>query len=163
MFERLPESIKHGGEIIESKKRRHDSSPQSFAPRPDLLKDDFMAPRRASTFPESMPDVKRTTLSHSHCPSHNLTSQALVWILLSTHRPHRILASLMQSLVLLLLRPLQVSQVMALHQITPHSRDHRSQRHRWVRTLLILPGSAFRIFRQSCFLQLIPWLIPISQ
>jgi hypothetical protein len=65
MFERLPESIKHGGEIIESKKRRHDSSPQSFAPRPDLLKDDFMAPRRASTFPESMPDVKRTTLSHS--------------------------------------------------------------------------------------------------
>ncbi|KAH3996273.1 hypothetical protein HBH98_116410 [Parastagonospora nodorum] len=65
MFERLPESIKHGGEIIESKKRRHDSSPQSFAPRPDLLKDDFMAPRRASTFPESMPDVKRTALSHS--------------------------------------------------------------------------------------------------
>jgi hypothetical protein len=65
MFERLPESIKHGGEIIESKKRRHDSSPQSFAPRPDLLKDDFMAPRRASTFPESMPDVKRTTMSHT--------------------------------------------------------------------------------------------------
>jgi hypothetical protein len=65
MFERLPESIKHGGEIIASKKRRHDSSPQSFAPRPDLLKDDFMAPRRASTFPESMPDVKRTAPSHS--------------------------------------------------------------------------------------------------
>jgi hypothetical protein len=65
MFERLPESIKHGGEIIESKKRRHDSSPQSFGPRPDLLKDDFMAPRRASTFPEAMPDLKRTTLSHS--------------------------------------------------------------------------------------------------
>jgi hypothetical protein len=65
MFERLPESIKHGNEIIESKKRRHDSSPQSLAPRPDLFKDDFMAPRRASTFPESMPDVKRTALSHS--------------------------------------------------------------------------------------------------
>lgn len=62
MFERLPESIKHGGEIIESKKRRHDSSPQSFAPRPDL---DFMAPRRASTFPESIPDVKRTAYSNS--------------------------------------------------------------------------------------------------
>jgi hypothetical protein len=65
MFERLPESIKHGGEIIESKKRRHDSSPQSFAQRPDLFKDDFMAPRRASTFPEAMPDVKRTAMSHS--------------------------------------------------------------------------------------------------
>jgi hypothetical protein len=66
MFERLPESIKHGGEIIESKKRRHDSSPQSLATRPNILKqDDFMAPRRASTFPESMPDVKRTALSHS--------------------------------------------------------------------------------------------------
>jgi hypothetical protein len=65
MFERLPESIKHGGEIIESKKRRHDSSPQSFGARPDLLKDDFMAPRRASTFPEAIPDLKRTTLSHS--------------------------------------------------------------------------------------------------
>lgn len=62
MFERLPESIKHGGEIIESKKRRHDSSPQSFAARPDL---DFMAPRRASTFPESIPDVKRTAYSNS--------------------------------------------------------------------------------------------------
>jgi hypothetical protein len=66
MFERLPESIKHGGEIIESKKRRHDSSPQSLATRPNVLKqEDFMAPRRAATFPESMPDVQRTALSHS--------------------------------------------------------------------------------------------------
>jgi hypothetical protein len=66
MFERLPESIKHGGEIIESKKRRHDSSPQSLSTRPNILKkDDFMAPRRAATFPESMPDVQRTAISHS--------------------------------------------------------------------------------------------------
>tara|TARA_R110002003_G_scaffold143_1_gene13208 strand:+ start:10019 stop:10921 length:903 start_codon:yes stop_codon:yes gene_type:complete len=66
MFERLPESIKHGGEIIESKKRRQESSPQSVSSRPNPLKqDEFMAPRRASTFPETMPDPKRTALSHS--------------------------------------------------------------------------------------------------
>jgi hypothetical protein len=66
MFDRLPESIKHGGEIIESKKRRQASSPQSLATRPNLLKsDEFTGPRRASTFPESMPDIKRTALSHS--------------------------------------------------------------------------------------------------
>ncbi|KAF2032377.1 hypothetical protein EK21DRAFT_60926 [Setomelanomma holmii] len=66
MFERLPESIKHGGEILESKKRRQGSSPQSVTSRSNLLKQDkFMAPRRASTFPESVPDLKRTALSHS--------------------------------------------------------------------------------------------------
>lgn len=66
MFEQLPESIKHGGEIIESKKRRQASSPQSLASRPKFLSsDDFMAPRRASTFPEAVSDPKRTALSHS--------------------------------------------------------------------------------------------------
>jgi len=66
MFEQLPESIKHGGEIIESKKRRQASSPQSLASRPKFLSsDDFMAPRRASTFPEAVSEPKRTTLSHS--------------------------------------------------------------------------------------------------
>lgn len=66
MFERLPESIKHGGEIIESKKRRQGSSPQPITSRQNPLKnDDSMGPRRASTFPESVPDTKRTQLSHS--------------------------------------------------------------------------------------------------
>ena len=65
MFERLPESIRHGGELIESKKRRQGSSPQLIGSRPDLLKqDDFMGPRRASTFPESVPDAKRTAHGH---------------------------------------------------------------------------------------------------
>ncbi|KAH8701285.1 fungal-specific transcription factor domain-containing protein [Phaeosphaeriaceae sp. PMI808] len=62
MFERLPESIKHGGEIIESKKRRQDSSPQLVS---RLKQDDFIVPRRASTFPESIPDIKRTAPSNS--------------------------------------------------------------------------------------------------
>lgn len=66
MFERLPESIRQGGELIESKKRRQGSSPQSLAARPSLLKsEDFMGPRRASTFPESVPDSKRTAHSHA--------------------------------------------------------------------------------------------------
>ncbi|KAJ4361970.1 Gypsy retrotransposon integrase-like protein 1 [Neocucurbitaria cava] len=66
MFERLPESIRHGGELIESRKRRQESSPQSLAARPTFTKpDDFMAPRRASTFPESIPNAKRTAHGHS--------------------------------------------------------------------------------------------------
>ncbi|KAL5116882.1 Gypsy retrotransposon integrase-like protein 1 [Pleosporales sp. CAS-2024a] len=65
MFERLPESIKHGGHIIESKKRRHDSSPQLLNQRPVLHQNEFMAPRRASTFPENMPNMKRTALPRS--------------------------------------------------------------------------------------------------
>jgi len=66
MFERLPESIKHGGEIIESKKRRQASSPQSQATRPTLFTSDAsMAPRRASSYPDSIPVLSRTTLSHS--------------------------------------------------------------------------------------------------
>ncbi|KAF1842958.1 uncharacterized protein K460DRAFT_356749 [Cucurbitaria berberidis CBS 394.84] len=65
MFEKLPESIRHGGEILESRKRRQESSPQ-LAGRPDFLKqDDFMGPRRASTFPESIPNSKRTAHGHS--------------------------------------------------------------------------------------------------
>lgn len=66
MFERLPESIRHGGELIESKKRRQASSPQSIGARPNFIKqDDFMGPRRASTFPESIPDAKRTAHGHA--------------------------------------------------------------------------------------------------
>ena len=65
MFERLPESIRHGGQLIESKKRRQGSSPQS-ASRPNAFKhDEFMQPRRASTFPESMPNSKRTAHGHA--------------------------------------------------------------------------------------------------
>lgn len=67
MFEQLPESIKHGGDIIESKKRRQASSPQSVASRPKFLNsDDFMHPRRAHTFPDGPPsEFKRPSLSHS--------------------------------------------------------------------------------------------------
>lgn len=65
MFEQLPESIRQGGELIESKKRRQGSSPQSLAARPNFLKqEDFMGLRRASTFPESVPDGKRTAHGH---------------------------------------------------------------------------------------------------
>jgi hypothetical protein len=72
MFDGMPESIRHGRDIIESKKRRHRSSPESEASRPVQLKqDDFTAPRRASTFPESMPNTKRTALpvSQAHLAS----------------------------------------------------------------------------------------------
>jgi len=67
MFERLPESIKHGGEIIESKKkRRQGSSPKGIAAKPNPLQnDDHMGPRRANTFPEGTTDAARPTLSHS--------------------------------------------------------------------------------------------------
>ncbi|KAH9859840.1 hypothetical protein IAQ61_011622 [Plenodomus lingam] len=66
MFEKLPESIRHGGELIESKKRRQGSSPQSLGSRPSLVKqDDFMGLRRASSFPESIPDSKRTAHGHT--------------------------------------------------------------------------------------------------
>lgn len=69
MFDGMPESIRHGRDIIESKKRRHGSSPELDASRPTQLKQDgFAAPRRASTFPESMPNTKRTALPIS--PAH---------------------------------------------------------------------------------------------
>ncbi|KAF1941629.1 transcriptional activator Mut3p [Clathrospora elynae] len=58
MFERLPESIRHGGEIIASKKRRQGSSPQSASSRPMFLTHDALSPRRASTYPESTPHAK---------------------------------------------------------------------------------------------------------
>jgi hypothetical protein len=72
MFDGMPESIRHGRDIIESKKRRHESSLESEASHPVQLKhDDFTAPRRASTFPESMPNTKRTALpvSQAHLAS----------------------------------------------------------------------------------------------
>ncbi|KAF2685973.1 hypothetical protein K458DRAFT_386981 [Lentithecium fluviatile CBS 122367] len=76
IFDSLPDSIKSGGDVSESKKRRHDSSPQSLRSRPNLLKQDadFIAtgPRRASTFPESMPNNKQTTLPLSQTHLANL-------------------------------------------------------------------------------------------
>jgi hypothetical protein len=66
--------VKRGGTPAPSKKRRQGSSPQSLQSRPDLLKqDDFIAmgPRRASTFPESIPTTRLATapslpLSQAH-------------------------------------------------------------------------------------------------
>lgn len=75
MFERLPEAVKQGRELHESRKRRQDSSPQSLGSRPQLLESDLTLPRRASTFPESHPDSKRTApgpslpISQSHYAS----------------------------------------------------------------------------------------------
>ncbi|KAF3008530.1 hypothetical protein E8E13_006259 [Curvularia kusanoi] len=72
MFERLPEAVKQGREIQESRKRRQDSSPQSLGPRPHLLETDLTLPRRASTFPDGHPDSKRTAplpISQSHYAS----------------------------------------------------------------------------------------------
>ncbi|KZM23457.1 DNA binding [Ascochyta rabiei] len=60
MFGRLPEAVKQGRELQESRKRRQDSSPQSLGSRPQFLESDLAMPRRASTFPESHPDSKRT-------------------------------------------------------------------------------------------------------
>lgn len=74
MFERLPEAVKQGRELHESRKRRQDSSPQ-VGGRPQLLESDLNLPRRASTFPESHPDSKRTAagpalpISQSHYAS----------------------------------------------------------------------------------------------
>jgi hypothetical protein len=51
------------GQAFGSKKRRQESSPQLLQSRPGFLKqDDFVTAglRRSSTFPESMPDTKRT-------------------------------------------------------------------------------------------------------
>lgn len=51
---------------MESRKRRQESSPQLFTSRSQLLKDDDLTiPRRASTFPESLPDAKRTAMGPS--------------------------------------------------------------------------------------------------
>jgi hypothetical protein len=74
IFDRLPESITKGGSGGKSKKRRQGSSPQSLHSRPQVLKDmDFvaMSPRRAQTFPESIPNVKQTALplSQQHLAS----------------------------------------------------------------------------------------------
>jgi hypothetical protein len=80
MFARLPEAVKQGRELVESRKRRQDSSPQLLS-RSQLLKDDELAlPRRASTFPESHPDTKRTApgpslpISQTHYASLGLDS-----------------------------------------------------------------------------------------
>jgi len=71
MFERLPESIRHGGEIIASKKRRQGSSPQSLGTRPTFLGNEAAGPRRASTYPDSIPNVKTSGLPQSFPSTHN--------------------------------------------------------------------------------------------
>ncbi|KAE8849858.1 hypothetical protein PTNB73_01134 [Pyrenophora teres f. teres] len=71
MFERLPESIRHGGEIIASKKRRQGSSPQSLGARPTLLGNEAAGPRRASTYPDSIPNVKTAGQAQPFSSSHN--------------------------------------------------------------------------------------------
>jgi hypothetical protein len=65
MFERLPESIRHGGEILASKKRRQGSSPQSMGTRPTLFNNEAAAPRRASTYPDTIPQTKTSGQSTS--------------------------------------------------------------------------------------------------
>ncbi|KAF2637231.1 hypothetical protein P280DRAFT_521384 [Massarina eburnea CBS 473.64] len=88
IFDKLPESITKGSgaDVDESKKRRQGSSPQSMHSRPQMLKDDFVTTgvRRAQTFPESMPNLKRTALplSQQHLanlgvdPSYHSPSQS---------------------------------------------------------------------------------------
>jgi hypothetical protein len=74
MFERLPESIRHGGEIIASRKRRQGSSPHSLSTRPTFSgqsEAQVPEPRRASTYPDSIPNVKTagpTQSFDSHSP-----------------------------------------------------------------------------------------------
>ncbi|CAN9480239.1 unnamed protein product [Alternaria alternata] len=71
MFERLPESIRHGGEIIASRKRRQGSSPHSMGTRPTFFaQNDAAGPRRASTYPDSIPNVKTAGQTQSF-ESHN--------------------------------------------------------------------------------------------
>ncbi|KAF2738758.1 transcriptional activator Mut3p [Polyplosphaeria fusca] len=68
IFDRLPDNIKNGADPGPTKKRRPGSSPQSVHSRPNMLKqEEFIpiGPRRASTFPESMPNSHRTTLGQS--------------------------------------------------------------------------------------------------
>ena len=73
MFERLPEAVKQGRELQESRKRRQDSSPQLLAPRLQLFENDLTLPRRASTFPDGHPDSKRAApalpISQTHYAS----------------------------------------------------------------------------------------------
>jgi hypothetical protein len=69
MFQRLPESIRHGGEIIASKKRRQGSSPQSGGTRPIFSNlDEAATPRRASTYPDSIPHLKSAGPTRSFTP-----------------------------------------------------------------------------------------------
>lgn len=73
LFDKLPSHIKQGGDFA-TKKRRQDGSPKSHASRPDLANDpDFveLGIRRASTFPESMPNAKRTSFPHPVPLSHS--------------------------------------------------------------------------------------------
>lgn len=64
MFEKLPESIRHGGDIIQSKKRRQASSPRPFASRPCLFKEDIQNQHHLSNLLEGVPDVKPITHGH---------------------------------------------------------------------------------------------------
>jgi len=61
IFDKLPERIQHSGEVASTRKRRQ-GSPQSQVVHPSFANNpEFGAPRRASTFPESMPNPKRTS------------------------------------------------------------------------------------------------------
>jgi hypothetical protein len=72
MFKRLPESIRQGGDVIASKKRRQGSSPQSSGPRPTFSSQNEAAgPRRASTYPDTIPNLKTAGHGPSHPSPHN--------------------------------------------------------------------------------------------
>ncbi|KAF2712963.1 hypothetical protein K504DRAFT_472475 [Pleomassaria siparia CBS 279.74] len=72
IFDRLPEAVKRGGDQTATKKRRQGSSPQSLQSRPNILKQDsaFVSTgiRRASTFPESMPNSRGSALGGHTLP-----------------------------------------------------------------------------------------------
>ena len=59
IFEKLPESIRYGGETNESQRRRPEGSQQPLATRPAFVeRDDTMPPRRAGPCLEIMPHVQ---------------------------------------------------------------------------------------------------------
>lgn len=71
MFARLPESIRQGGESVTSRKRRQGSSPQSSGARPAFVgQKEAAGPRRASTYPDSVPNLKTAGQGPSHPSSH---------------------------------------------------------------------------------------------
>ena len=67
MFRRLPESIRQGADIVSSKKRRQGSSPQSSGARPILSgQKEATGPRRASTYPDTIPNLKTAGQGPAH-------------------------------------------------------------------------------------------------
>ncbi|KAF2744844.1 hypothetical protein M011DRAFT_448672 [Sporormia fimetaria CBS 119925] len=76
IFERLPERIKNTQNVqnMANKKRRQGSSPHVLQSRPAMDRNELAAAslRRASTFPETMPDSKRTAGITMAVPPHPL-------------------------------------------------------------------------------------------